>query len=406
MTPMTLWEDRPECATDENNKQDGGEWRPGRVAPHQAAGRATLQLEEVCAAFENIPDTVISVDATCRIRTINHPPAGLAIGELLGTDLFTLVAPEDQEMVRAAIDRVFATGEPGGYEIRHQDAGNTICWLATRLVRLGGAPPARRVLLITRDITGEKALERQTSQLDKAESLRRMAGAIAHRYNNLLAVVMGNLELTMEDLPLDFKHTHQMWQAMLATRQAAKVGSLILASLGQTAVDRRSLDLTEVCRRHLDTLRAAMPQHVKLEVSLHAQALPVMANVEQIGQILDILTANGHEALGPRPGTVFLSLAAVSQADMDLTHRFPIVFQPSAAGYGCITVQDEGDGIAEQDIEKIFDPFYTTKFISRGMGLAVAQGIVGASCGCMTVASVVGQGSVFRAYLPLTTAQP
>lgn len=410
MTTMTIWEDQPECAVDVNDKQESEEWRPerrqGRVAPCQAAGPAPLQLEEVCAAFENIPDTVISIDDTCRIRTINHPPAGLAIGELLGTDLFTVIAPEDKDMVRAAIDRVFATGEPGRYEIRHRGADNSICWLETRLVRLGGDRSAHRVLLVTRDITGDKAMEHQASQLDKAESLRRMAGAIAHRYNNLLAVVMGNLELTMEDLPLDFKHTHQMWQAMLATRQAAKVGSLILASLGQTVVDRRSLNLTEVCRQHLDTLRAAMPQNVKLEVSLHAEALPVVANAEQIRQILDILTTNGYEALGPRPGTVFLSITSVNQVDMDLTHRFPIVFQPSAVGYGCITVQDEGDGIAEKEIGKIFDPFYTTKYVSRGMGLAVAQGIVGASCGCMTVGSVVGKGSVFRAYLPLTTAQP
>lgn len=409
MTTMSIWEDRPESAVDVNDKQENLEWRQemrqGRVASYLSARNAALRLEEICAAFENTPDTVISVDDTCRIRTINHPPAGLTIGELLGTDLFTVIAPEDKEMVRAAIDRAFATGKPGRYQIRQHKADNKISWHETRLVRLGGDRSTLRVLLVTRDITDEKAMERQTRQLDKAESLRRMAGAIAHRYNNLLAVVMGNLELTLEDLPLDFKHTHQMWQAMLATRQAAKVGSLILASLGQTVVDRRSLDLTEVCRRHLDTLRAVMPQNVNLEVNLHAQALPVVANAEQIRQILDILTANGYEALGPRPGTVFLSLAAVNQADMDLTHRFPIVFQPSAVGYGCITVQDEGDGIAEKDIEKIFDPFYTTKFISRGMGLAVAEGIVGASCGCMTVESMVGKGSLFRVYLPLTTEQ-
>jgi len=404
---MTIWEDRPECAVDVNDKRDYLEWRPemrqGRDAAYQAAGQAPLQLEEMCAAFDNIPDTIISVDATCRIRTINHPPAGLAIGELLGTDLFTLVAPEDKDMVRAAIDRVFATGEPGRYEIRHQGADNSICRLETRLLRLGGDRPACRVLLVTRDITDDKAMERQTRQLDKAESLRRMAGAIAHRYNNLLAVVMGNLELTIEDLPLDFKHTHLMWQAMLATRQAAKLGSLILASLGQTAVDLQPLDLADVCLLHLPALRTAMPWNVNLAAGSVAQALPVIANAEQIRQILDILTANGYEALGPRPGNVFLSIAAVNQADMDLTHRFPIVFQPRAVSYGCITVQDEGDGIAEKEIEKIFDPFYTTKSISRGMGLAVALGLVCASLGCMTVESEVGKGSVFRAYLPLIT---
>lgn len=404
---MTIWEDRPGYAVDVNGKQDYLEWRPewrqGRVAAYQAAGQAALQLDEACAAFDNIPDTIISVDATCRIRTINHPPAGLAIGELFGTDLFNLIAPENKDMVRAAIDRVFATGEPGRYEIRHQESDNNICRLETRLVRLGGDRPACRVLLVTRDITDEKAMERQTRQLDKAESLRRMAGAIAHRYNNLLAVVMGNLELTLEDLPLDFRHTHQMWQAMLATRQAAKLGSLILTSLGQTAVDLQPLDLADVCRLHQPGLGAAMPQNVNLVTSQHAQALPVMANAEQIRQILDILITNGYEALGSRSGTVSLSITTVNQADMDLTHRFPIVFQPRAVSYGCITVQDEGDGIAETEIEKIFDPFYTTKFISRGMGLAVALGIVCASCGCITVESEVGKGSVFRAYLPLIT---
>lgn len=411
---MTNREDRLENAFDVNEKQEGEEICPVRqecVVLCESAGNTASGLEEVCAAFENIPDTIISIDDNCRIRTINRAPAGMTIGDVLGTDLFSCFVCRDKDMVREMIHRVFATGKPGCYEDRRNEdcrngAAGKVSWHETRLIRLGGDPLTLRVLLVTRDITDEKAKERRTRRLDKTESLRRMAGAIAHRYNNLLAVVMGNLELTMEDLPPDFKHSHEIWQAMLATRRAAKLGSLILASLGQTVVDRRPLDLADVCLLHFPSLRAAMPWNVHLAAGLVAQALPVMANADQIRQILDILITNAHEALGPRSGTVFLNIAGVNQADMDLTHRFPIVFQPNAVAYACMTVRDEGDGIAETEIEKIFDPFYTTKFISRGMGLAVAEGIVCASCGCITVQSEVGKGSLFRVYLPLTTEQP
>jgi len=362
-----------------------------------------IPIDEICAAFENTIDTIITVDGSCIIQAINHPPAGWSGREVIGSDIITYVGDQYQKMVRAKIERVFATGQPESYESQDHGPNNTISWFDTRLKRFGGDASTHRVLLVIRDITRQKELEKQTRQLTKAESLCCMSGAIAHHYNNLLAVIMGNLELAVADLPTDSKHTYEIWQAMLAAKRAAKLGRMILTALGQTVCRRELLDLAEVCRQNIPHLKADLPRNITLEANLHDHVPPIMANTDQIKQILHILLTNAREAMGDCSGTIFLSIKSETSANILADHRFPVTFQPGTAGYACMTVRDEGNGIAGKDIEKIFDPFYSTKFVSRGMGLAMAQGIVCASGGCITVESALGSGSVFRVYLPLTS---
>ena len=226
-----------------------------------------IQIEEVCAAFEHTLDTIISVDSSRRIRTINHPPAGLIIRKMIGTDVIDYIGHQYQGMVRKMIDGVFATGVPGTYEIKDGGSDKTISCYETRLTRFGGDNSTHRVLLITRDITRQKELEKRTRQHNKAESLSCMAGAIAHQYNNMLAVILGNLDLALENLPVDSKHTYVIWQAMLAANRGSKLGRLILASLGQAACRYELLDLAEVCHHNIPSLKADIAKNVILEVS-------------------------------------------------------------------------------------------------------------------------------------------
>ncbi len=258
--------------------------------------------------------------------------------------------------------------------------------------------------LVQREV--EKAeLEARNRQLQKTESLGRMAGAIAHHFNNQLQVVMGNLEMAMDELPRESDTLETLTETMQAARRAAKVSGLMLTYLGQTPGRREPVDLSEACHQILILLQAAVPKGMTLKVDLPSSGPVIRANAGQIQQALANLVTNAWEAAGESKGAVGLTVKMVSQANIPASKRFPIDWQPRENVYACLEVTDTGCGIPSNDIEKIFDPFFTTKFTGRGLGLPVVLGIAGAHDGGITVESEPGRGSVFRVFLPVSTEE-
>ena len=248
----------------------------------------------------------------------------------------------------------------------------------------------------------KEKLEFQNRQLQKSESLGRMAGAIAHHFNNQLQVVMMNLQMAMQTLPRNAEPVENLTEAMQSARKAAGVSTQMLTYLGQTAAKHEPLDLCEVCRHHLPMLRTVMPQGATLKTELDSHGPVVNANANQIQQILTNLLTNAWEAMGETQGVIRLIVKTVQAADIPRRHCFPIDCELQEKAYACTEVADAGCGIANKDIEKLFDPFFSTKFTGRGLGLPVVLGIVRAHGGCVTVESQPGEGSVFRVFLPLT----
>ena len=259
--------------------------------------------------------------------------------------------------------------------------------------------------LMRKQAEAEKAkLENQNRQLQKDESLGRMAGAIAHHFNNQLMAVMGGLELAMQDLPRGTQPYATLIDAMQSAQRAAEVSRLMLTYLGQTPAAHVVLDLAETCRQNLPVVCAGMPKNVALETDLPAPGPAISANTNQIHQILTNLLVNACEAIGAAEGVIHLTVTTVATADIPTAHHFPIGWQPHAQTYACLAVADTGGGIADPDIEKLFEPFFSTKFTGRGLGLPVVLGIVRAHEGLITVASQMGHGSIFRVFLPLAQA--
>ncbi|MEI6391288.1 MAG: CHASE domain-containing protein [Verrucomicrobiota bacterium] len=258
------------------------------------------------------------------------------------------------------------------------------------------------------DITDHKRMEEkeklqaQKQHLLKTESLSRMAGAVAHHFNNKLQAVMGYLELAQDTQLKDAELAECLSGAMHSVRKAAEVSSLMLTYLGQVPGERELLNLADICRKNLSALQADMPNGVILKSDLSSPGPVISANANQIQQILTNLITNAWEACNAKQGVVLLSVKKALASDNPAEHRFPVGAQTPHPAYACIEVTDTGCGIAEQNIEKLFDPFFSTKFIGRGMGLASVLGIVGAHKGIITVANKPGGGSIFRVYLPMT----
>ena len=247
----------------------------------------------------------------------------------------------------------------------------------------------------------KEKLEAQNRQLQKAESLGRMAGAIAHHFNNQLGVVIGNLEMAIDDLPPGAGSIPNLTAAMQSAGKAAEMSGLMLTYLGQQPRQTEPLDLAEVCLRSLPILRAGMPGKVVLETDLSTPGPVISADASQIQQVLTNLLTNAWEAVGEERRNIRLRVKTVSPADISTTYRFPQNWQPQNHDYACLEAADAGCGIADTDIEKIFDPFFSSKFTGRGLGLPVVMGIVRAHGGAVTVESQRGRGSIFRVFFPL-----
>jgi signal transduction histidine kinase/ActR/RegA family two-component response regulator len=280
------------------------------------------------------------------------------------------------------------------YECRDR----AIYWQDGRIVRME----------IATDITDRKRIERENAklealnrQLQKSESMGRMAGAIAHNFNNHLHVVMGNLEMAMGGLLPGANPVEHLASAMQAARKASEVSSLMLTYLGQTPGNHEHIDMSEACRRSLPLLQAAVPNGTIIKADFPVSGPIIRANACQIMQALTILITNAWESADENRRGIGLTVKSVYAADISASPRFPVDWQPRDPVYACMEVADAGCGIAENDIEKIFDPFYSTKFTGRGLGLPVVLGIARAHHGAVTVESEPGRGSIFRVFYPV-----
>ncbi len=246
----------------------------------------------------------------------------------------------------------------------------------------------------------EAKLEKINLQLQKNESLHRMAGAIAHHFNNKLGAVLGNLELAIEDIPIDAPAHPRLASAMMAATSAAEISGQMLTYLGQTARSHTPHKLSDIVHASQPLLRTIAPKGIELTLTPTTSNPTVRADMNQIQQILTNLATNAFEAVGTHQGRVTISIREVAAVDVPVENRFPINWKPTAPSYALLEVADTGGGISTTDFPILFDPFYSSRFTGRGLGLAAVLGIVRAHDGAVAVESVLGVGSIFRVLFP------
>jgi PAS domain S-box-containing protein len=337
---------------------------------------------------------------------------GVPRGALAKQPFSRFILPEDQDIYYLRRKALAETGAPQAWELRVLKKGGAPFWVRVEATTARDEDGASVCRAVVSDITERKfeeeekaKLEAQNRQLQKAEGLGRMAAAIAHHFNNHLAAAMGNLELAIGDLPRGTGTAEKLADALQAAGEAAKVSKLMLTYLGQTQARHEPLDLSDLCRRGLPMLRAAMPKDTVLDADLPSLGPAVGADANQIRQVLTNLVTNAWEAGGDGRSAVHLTVKTVSPADIPTSHRFPVDWRPHDSAYACLEVVDAGGGIAGKDIEKLFDPFFSSKLTGRGLGLSVVLGIVRAHGGAVTVESEPGRGSAFRVFLPVSAGE-
>ncbi len=298
-------------------------------------------------------------------------------------------------------------GWQGELEGRAAGGGNVSLWADFVPLHFEAMGEARPVLLTVRDTSRHQAAKRRACQQEKAESLRLMAESLVHRYSNILAVILGNLELAREELPPSLREGSTagigrcLDEALHATEQAIKLGSRLRSYLGPEDFRRELFPLHHVCHQVLARPHLLLSAERIIAAFADCPLLTVSAAFDQVSQLVDTLLVNALEATEKGESAVTLRLGSCRQKEIAEVNRYPLEQPPVEGEFAFIEVSDSGPGIPPGAAEQIFDPFYTTKFIGRGLGLAVVLTIVRAHHGTITVDSRPGQGTVFRVYLPL-----
>ncbi len=236
----------------------------------------------------------------------------------------------------------------------------------------------------------------------RLESLGLMAGGVAHDFNNLLAVILGEIQLALEELPQLGRPRRHLQRALRGGRRAAELTRQMLVYAGRGALDPRALDLNELVRDNRSLLSAAIAKNVAIDLELHPELPAIAADRGQMQQVVMNLVLNAAQSIGPAGGRVSVStrVREVGADEVEFGAHTGRVLD--AGRYVELEVHDTGCGIAAADLRKVFDPFYTTRFDGRGLGLASVLGILRAHRAGIAVESEPALGTRFRVALPVS----
>ncbi len=317
------------------------------------------------------------------------------------------IHPDDRPRVQAALDRQLE-GAASSVEYRVIRPDGSERWIHDQAFPIrsedGGI---RRVAGIARDVTELRAAERkrkeleaQVQQAQRLESLGVLAAGMAHDYNNLLMGIIGNLDLALlraDDVEVVRGNIERAKRDAYAMAELTK--QLVLYA-GEGHARAATATWNEVLVEMSGLLETSLGRQARLDLRISSESQPICIDDKQARIVLLNLVTNAAEAIGDEEGTVVVETRSVDVDEAAFRLRRPDL--PARSGrYSCLRVSDDGCGIPESDLERVFDPFFSTKFQGRGMGLASVYGIVRESGGWLTVDSQEGKGSTFSVYLPV-----
>jgi PAS domain S-box-containing protein len=297
------------------------------------------------------------------------------------------------------IQKAAATGEPVG-----EEELEVVFPDGTRRDVLGAAVPLfdakgrlRGAVGTFMDITERKQTDERLRHKQKLESIGVLAGGVAHDFNNLLTVIMGGACSVLLEHPT----CEQLNDVIAASERAADLTKQLLAYAGKSQfVKKTTFDLNDLVSRSTQLLSASMPKKVKLVFNLWPEELCIEADPSQIEQILVNLVINAAEAIPPQTNGRVEIVTSICDVTAAKAQRQSGTFDIRPGRFVCVEVRDNGCGMNEATISQIFDPFFSTKFTGRGLGLAAVHGIVQSFGGFVEVLSAPDEGTTFRVHLP------
>ena len=383
-----------------------------RTRAEQALRASEARLK---AVLHSALDAHVAMDDTGRVASWNQQAEsmfGWAEREVLGQRLADIIVPHAHREAHAAgLRRFLATGEGPilGQRIEltalRRDGAEFPVELAVAPVRVG---TSWLFSAFVRDITARREAEEalrvsevQLRQAQKMEAIGRLAGGVAHDFNNVLTAIFGYVDILREEIPPGSAAQQDLAEVRKASERAASLTKQLLAFSRQQVLEPVVLKPNALVEDFEKMLRRLIGEDVELRLSLAEGAGNVRADPGQLQQVLMNLVVNARDAM-PTGGKLI-----IETANAELSEQYAELHQPVVpGGYVMLAVSDTGSGMAPEIRGRIFEPFFTTKDKGKGtgLGLSTVYGIVKQSGGYVWVYSEVGRGTSFKIYLPRVDA--
>lgn len=366
--------------------------------------KAEANLCKFSVAVEHSPLSIVITNTSGTIEYVNQHftnLTGYSMKEVIGHNSSILKSGEtSKEEYREMWETILAGGEwRGEFYNRKKDGG--LYWEQAYLSPIrDDSNRITNFIAIKEDITERKLLENQLRHSQKMEAIGQLAGGIAHDFNNILTAIIGYASIMQLKLADDSPLKKNAEQIAATAERGATLTQGLLAFSRKQATNPVLVNLNEVLGRVHQLLLRLISEDIDLEIILSPQALPVMADSVQIEQVLMNLATNARDAL-PNGGSIVVTADKIRMdSDFVLSSGFG---QPGE--YALLTFTDNGEGMGDDVVKHIFEPFYTTKELGKGtgLGLSIVYGIIKKHGGYITCESRIGAGTCFHVYLPLLT---
>jgi PAS domain S-box-containing protein len=344
------------------------------------------------ALAENTHEVIAEFDSTGTLTFVSphvETLTGRSRETLLSSDPFASVHPDDLKLLCREVEGIFDSPRLISLELRYKHASGDWRQFEVSAQSFETASGSRRIVVVARDITERRELERQLRASQKLEAVARLAGGVAHDFNNLLTVVTGHVDLLLRREVIPDDERESLAQVQQTALRAGDLVEQLLAFSRTSSGELRVLDMNEVVRDMERLLRRLIGEQVDLEVRTSEQPLPIRFDRSQLEQILANLSLNARDAL-PGYGRLVIE---TSPGNPLLGQRLNSVV---------LSVSDTGVGMDAETRERIFEPFFTTKAsgMGTGLGLSTVHGIVEGAGGTIDVSTAPGAGSRFTISLP------
>ena len=360
-----------------------------------------LKISE--AKFRSIFDfsyqaIALSEAETGRLAEVNNKLCeltGYTRQELIGrttTELNFYTAADRKRFIRELAD----AGEVQGLEMdfKAKDGSMLNSLMFARTMEINHRP---YILTLFLNITEQKQMEAQLLQSQKMEAVGRLAGGVAHDFNNMLSVILGYTEMSLSALPADSGLHQNLHEIHQAARRSSSLVRQLLAFSRRQAVEPRSIHLNQAIREHKRMLDRLIGENISISFQAGKAVWPILMDPAQLDQILANLAVNARDAIS-QVGNVDIATANIT-LDRNFRHPFNEV---KPGDYVLLSFSDDGQGMEAKTLKQIFEPFFTTKAKGQGtgLGLATIYGIVRQNQGLITVESEPGKGTTFKLYFP------
>ena len=361
----------------------------------QAEMERKQAIEDYRVLVESLDEVVFSIGQNGELTFVNGAIEryGMSSDEVLDTPFVDLAHPDDRDRLREAIVKMFALGTSLALEFRLLDANQVTRWIhltARPLLSDSGVIEATGVLT---DMTQQREMAAQLRVAQKMEAMGQLAGGVAHDFNNLLTVILASAELAKFELPQDSPIGDTLNDITDAGTTAAELTRQLLAFSRRQVLQPETLDLRKLLQQSGRMLRRLISEQIEFVVQPAEVLGAIRADRSQIEQLVMNLVINARDALSS-DGKIVLSASNV---------RTPSPSEPGGPrDQVVISVTDNGVGMSQEVVDRMFEPFYTTKEMGEGtgLGLAMVQGIVHQSGGTIQVQSTLGEGTCIEVFFP------